>query len=89
MLVPGCLALPATALAISPLPRNFIFLKDLNFSFFLSSAVLALCFYAHFFSSCGLLCCSVWDFPGGIGDKNPPVHAGDTGLIFGPGRFHN
>ena len=35
MLVPGCFALPATVLAISPLPRSFIFLKDLNFlSFF-------------------------------------------------------
>ena len=34
-MVPGCSALPATVLAISPLPRSFIFLKDLNFlSFF-------------------------------------------------------
>ena len=28
------------------------------------------------------------DFPGGTWDKNPPANAGDTGSIFGPGRFH-
>ena len=29
-----------------------------------------------------------WDFPGGTVDKNPPVNAGDRGLIPGPGRSH-
>ena len=28
------------------------------------------------------------DFPHGPGDKDLPVHAGDMGLIPGPGRFH-
>ena len=28
------------------------------------------------------------DFPGGAVDKNPPVNAGDTGSIPGPGRSH-
>ena len=28
------------------------------------------------------------DFPGGAGVKNPPVNAGDTGSIPGPGRSH-
>ena len=28
------------------------------------------------------------DFPGGSGLKNPPVNAGHTGLIPGPGRSH-
>ena len=28
------------------------------------------------------------DFPGSPVDKNPPVKAGDMGLIPGPGRFH-
>ena len=27
------------------------------------------------------------DFPGGAVDGNPPVNAGDTGSIPGPGRF--
>ena len=31
---------------------------------------------------------AVRDFPGGIVDKNPPVNAGDMGLIPGPGRSH-
>ena len=29
-----------------------------------------------------------WDFPGGAVVKNPPVNAGDTGLIPGLGRSH-
>ena len=29
-----------------------------------------------------------WDFPGGTVDKDLPAHAGDMGLIPGPGRFH-
>ena len=28
------------------------------------------------------------DFPGGAVVKNPPVNAGDTGSIPGPGRSH-
>ena len=28
------------------------------------------------------------DFPGGVVDNNLPVHAGDMGLIPGPGRSH-
>ena len=31
---------------------------------------------------------TVWDFPGGTGDKNPSASAGDTGSIPGLGRFH-
>ena len=30
----------------------------------------------------------LWEFPGGLVVKNPPVNAGDTGLIPGLGRFH-
>ena len=29
-----------------------------------------------------------WDFPGGAVVKNPPVNAGNVGLIPGPGRSH-
>ena len=35
-----------------------------------------------------LLFKTTWDFPGGRVDKNPPVNAGDTGLIPSLGRFH-
>ena len=30
----------------------------------------------------------MWDVPGGTVDKNPPVNAGDMGLIPGLRRFH-
>ena len=30
----------------------------------------------------------IWDFPGGTVVRNPPAHAGDAGLIPGPGRSH-
>ena len=35
-----------------------------------------------------LLFKATWDFPGGRVDKNPPVNAGDIGLIPSLGRFH-
>ena len=31
---------------------------------------------------------SLRDFPGGLGVKNPPANAGNTGSIPGPGRSH-
>ena len=30
----------------------------------------------------------LWDWPGGLGFKNPPANAGDTGPIPGLRRFH-
>ena len=31
---------------------------------------------------------NIGDFPGGTVVKNPPAHAGDMGMIPGPGRSH-